>query len=202
MLLAGCTSNSWSTPHASPSAVGGLGAGFSPSLTPAPEATITPAPGSWDAVRPSPGYRVVLVTTNEDDATRALVSAIQQWASSERADLRTLTVQGDPVREIDQAIGMHPDLVLGAGNGLVDALALVTASNLQQKFLVVGAEIAEPTYNVTAVGWTGASFRGEGLNASSAYDPATFTPQRCATAVRAGVASVLTDLTGIVVWLG
>ena len=65
----------------------------------------------------------------------------------------------------------------------------------------MGAELAEPTGNVTAVDWTGASFRGEGLGASSAYDPASFTAERCAAAIRAGVAAVLNDLTGIVIWL-
>lgn len=66
---------------------------------------------------------------------------------------------------------------------------------------MVGAELAEPTHNVTAVDWSGASFRGEGLGASSTYDPASFTADRCAAAIRAGVAAVLNDRTGIVLWL-
>jgi hypothetical protein len=61
--------------------------------------------------------------------------------------------------------------------------------------------LAEPTENVTATDWTGASFRGEGLGMPSAYDPATFTRERAARAVRAGVAAVLNDLTGIVIRL-
>ena len=96
---------------------------------------------------------------------------------------------------------MHPDLVVSAGNDLVDPLAVVTANHLDQQFLVVGAEVAEPTHNVTAVDWTGASFRGEGLGTSSTYDPDSFTPERCAAAIRAGVAAVLNDLTGIVLWI-
>jgi uncharacterized membrane protein len=36
---------------------------------------------------------------------------------------------------------------------------------------------------------------------SSTYNPATFTPDRAARAVRAGVASVLNNLTGIVLWI-
>jgi hypothetical protein len=36
---------------------------------------------------------------------------------------------------------------------------------------------------------------------SSTYDPATFTPERAARAVRAGVAAVLNGLTGIVIWI-
>ena len=96
---------------------------------------------------------------------------------------------------------LAPDLVICAGNDLVDPLALVTANHLDQQFLVLGAELAEPTYNVTAADWPGAAFRGEGLGMPSAYDPATFTPERAARAVRAGVAAVLNGLTGIVIRL-
>lgn len=63
------------------------------------------------------------------------------------------------------------------------------------------AELAEPTANVTAADWPGASFRGEGLGMPSTYDPASFTPDRAAAAVRAGVASVLNGVTGRVIWL-
>ena len=96
---------------------------------------------------------------------------------------------------------MRPDLIVSAGNDLVDPLAMVTPNHLSQQFLVVGAELAEPTHNVTAVDWSGASFRGEGLGMSSTYDPDSFTAERCAAAIRAGVAAVLNDLTGIVIWL-
>ena len=66
---------------------------------------------------------------------------------------------------------------------------------------MVGAEIAEPTANVTAADWSGASFRGKGLGASSAYDPGSFTAERSAAAVRPGVVAVRHNLTGIVLWL-
>jgi hypothetical protein len=108
---------------------------------------------------------------------------------------------GSYVPKITEAIGLKPDLIISVGNALIDPLALVTASHLDQQFLVVGAELAEPTANVTAADWTGASFRGEGLGMSSNYDASTFTPARAANAIRAGAASVLTGHTGIVVWL-
>jgi len=201
----GCsTSDAWSGPHAAPVAVGALGVGFvAPGATPSPEATIRPAPGSWDRVHPSAGYRVVLLSSGDDAPTRALVTAVREWAEAEHVDLRTLVAEGphDLVPSISRAVELHPDLVVSAGNDLVDPLALVTASHLDQQFLVVGAEVAEPTHNVTAVDWSGAAFRGEGLGASSQFDPASFTATRCADAIRAGVAAVLHDLTGIVVWL-
>ncbi|MFC4591269.1 type 1 periplasmic-binding domain-containing protein [Sphaerisporangium corydalis] len=205
VLVSGCGSgDDWSGAHAKPTAVGTLGPGFSdPAGSPAPEATITPRPGSWDGVRPSEGYRVVLLTAGKDPQTRTLVNAVTDWAKETHASLKTVTATAPDqfVPGISQAIALAPDLIISAGNDLVDPLALVTPSHLGQKFLVVGAELGEPTANVTAADWTGASFRGEGLGMSSGYDPATFTPERAGRAVRAGVAAVLNGLTGIVIWL-
>ncbi|UPZ28241.1 hypothetical protein MUK60_10695 [Streptomyces sp. LRE541] len=205
-VVTGCggDGDDWSQPHPRPSAVGALGAGFvDPVASPAPEATITPRPGSWSAVRPSEGYRVVLLTAGDDRPTKALVTAVRDWADREQVDLRTETVTdpADMVHAADRVIAMKPDLVVSAGNDLIDALATVTPNHLSQQFLVVGAELAEPTHNVTAVDWSGASFRGEGLGMSSTYDPASFTAARCAAAVRAGTAAVLSGWTGIVVWV-
>src|SRR5258708_32745436 len=99
-------------------------------------------------------------------------------------------------------MGLGPDLVIRAGSGLVAALALVTASHLNQQFLVVGAQLPEPTVNVTAAIWQGASSRGREVpSTASSFDPAAFTPERSSAAIRAGVASVLSDLTGIVISL-
>ena len=105
------------------------------------------------------------------------------------------------VQSISDAMALKPDLIISVGNRLVDPLALVTANHLAQQFLVIGAEVAEPTANVTAADWTGASFRGEGLGLPSAYDPASFTPERAGRAVRAGVAAVLHGITGVVIRL-
>ncbi|WP_282946427.1 hypothetical protein [Cellulomonas endometrii] len=202
VLLAGCGAGDWTRPHDGPVAVGELGSGFlAPGETPSPEATVVPEAGSWDGIGPREGYRVVLLTSGDDEPTRTLAGAVREWAEAEGVDLRTLEPEApaDLVPDIAEAAGMGADLVISAGNDLVDPLAVVSASHLDQQFLVVGAEIAEPTANVTAVDWTGASFRGEGNGAASAYDPATFTAERCAAAVRAGVGAVLGGVTGIVV---
>ncbi|MEU8712134.1 MULTISPECIES: hypothetical protein [unclassified Streptomyces] len=204
-LVTGCGSgDDWSRPHASPSPVGTLGAGFTdPSAPPTPEATVTPRPGSWDGVHPPEGYRVVLLASGTDRPTRTLVTAVREWAEEEQVDLRTVTAEhpAELLPTVTDSLGMGADLIVSAGNDLIDPLATVTPSHLSQRFLVVGAELAEPTANVTSVDWSGASFRGEGLGMSSTYDPSSFTAARCAAAVRAGVAAVLSDLTGIVVWL-
>lgn len=205
VLVTGCGSgDDWSRPHPRPAAIGTLGPGFvDPTAPPSPEATITPRPGSWAGVHPSKDYRVVLLTAGDDAPTKALVTAVKQWAEEEHVDLRTVVADDahDLVPSITRALEMAPDLIVSAGDTLVDPLALVTPSHLSQQLLVVGAELAEPTHNVTAVDWPGASFRGEGLGTSSAYDPDSFTAERCHAAIRAGVAAVLNDLTGIVVWL-
>jgi hypothetical protein len=205
VLLGGCAAaDDWSAPHAKPTAVGALGAGFVDAQDPpAPEATITPRPGSWDRVRPSKGYRVVLLSAGTDAPTRTLRDAVGRWADAVHASLKAVDAK-DPdnlVASISEAMSLKPDLIISVGNRLVDPLALVTANHLAQQFLVVGAEVAEPTENVTAADWTGAGYRGEGLGMPSAYDPASFTPERAGRAVRAGVAAVLNGITGIVIRL-
>ncbi|GAB3260909.1 type 1 periplasmic-binding domain-containing protein [Kineosporia babensis] len=204
LITAACGSGDWSQPRPAPTAIGALTAGFTdPAAPPTPEATFTPAPGSWDAVHPPKGYRVVLLTAGSDSATQALVTAVEEWADQEDVDLRTVdgTGETDLVPRLTEAIAMNGDLIVSAGNALVDALTLVSASHLDQQFLVLGAETGEPTANVTAVDWTGAAYRGSELRAASPFDPATFTADRCADAVRAGVAAVLHQVTGGVLWL-
>ena len=205
MLLGGCSSvDDWSGPRPDVASVGRLGSGYSdPATPPTPEATISPRPGSWDGVHPSKGYRVVLLTAGTDRATKTLVTAVDDWADAEGVSLKTITAD-DPRRYLDRiedALDLSPHLIISAGKDLVDPLTLVTANHLDQEFLVVGAELPEPTHNVTSANWTGASFRGTDNDTSSGHDPATFTPERAAHAVRAGVAAVLNGLTGIVVWL-
>jgi len=184
--------------------IGTLGPGFiDPKKPPAPEATIRPKPGSWDAVHPPHGYRVVLLTAGDDHPTATLVTAVKQWAKAERVTLETVaTTEAKAVDGIINAMELRPDLVVCAGHALVDALALVTASHLDQQFLVVGAQLPEPTVNVTAAIWHGASTRGREVpDTASSFHPDAFTPQQAGAAIRAGVASVLSDLTGIVISL-
>ncbi|WP_076492966.1 hypothetical protein [Microbacterium sp. RURRCA19A] len=202
MMLTGCSSASgWSEMRAHPAAVGTPGAGFAPKEPLAPEATYAPEAGSWDAVKAPAGYRVVLLTVGDDAPTATLVTAVEDWAAETGADLRVVHADADMIDGAVEAMRMNPDLIISAGDALVDPLATVTANHLDRQFLIIGAELAEPTENVTAADWTGAAYRGEGLGTASAYDPASFTPERAAAAVRAGVASVLTGQRGIVLWL-
>ncbi|GAB7046795.1 hypothetical protein [Catenuloplanes indicus] len=204
ITASGCAGgDDWAAgPHPSPAPIGALGPGFTdPSAPPTPAGTVTPSPGSWSRVRPSEGYRVVLLTAGPDAPAQAVIDAVEEWAGAEHVDLRTVDAAAHHVDGIVAAIEMRPDLIVSAGNDLIDALAVVTASHLDQQFLVVGAELPEPTGNVTSVGWTGASFRGTGNGAATVFDPASFTAGRCAAAVRAGVAAVLHGVTGVVIWM-
>ena len=74
------------------------------------------------------------------------MDAVTTWAEQEHVSLKTVTA-ADPdeyIPSITRAIDLAPDLVIAAGNGLVDPLALVTASHLDQQFLVIGAELPSP----------------------------------------------------------
>ena len=206
-VVAACAFSRNSTElHAKRRPIGALSPGFiDPVVPPTPEATITPKPGSWDAVHPPRGYRAVLLAAGDDHPTTTLVTAVKQWANAEQVRLTTVAVT-EPDRFVDgivEAMDLRPDLVICAGNALVDALALVTASHLDQQFLLVGAQLPEPTVNVTAAIWRGALSRGREVpDTASSFDPHAFTPEHAGAAIRAGVASVLSDYTGIVIWLG
>jgi hypothetical protein len=206
LTLWGCSSvDDWSTSRSDPAPIGTLGPGFiEPNSTPAPEATISPAAGSWDDVHPPEGYRVVLLDPTYDATAEELVAAVTEWAKAERVSLKIVDVDtpGAAVENIVAAMELGPDLIVSAGPGVVDALALVTASHLDRQFLILGAQVPEPTMNVTAAIWPGAASRGSEVpDSEGTFDPAAFTQDAADVAIRAGVASVLHGLTGIVLQL-
>jgi hypothetical protein len=200
LSLTACASD-WSAPRDDATPIGTPGPGFAPASEPSPEATINPATDSWEGVSPPPGYRVVLLTHGDDASTTALTTAVGEWALADAVDLRTVQADDDPIKGIVTAMEMKPELIVSVGDGLIDALGTVTPNHLDVPFLILGAELAEPTQNVTAVDWTGAGFRGEGLGTATHFDEESFTPERCADAIRAGTAAVLTGMTGIVLWI-
>ena len=160
--------------------------------------------GTWDTVHPPQGFRVVLLTADDDPATETIATAVADWAAAEGASLKSVAVT-ELDRSIDgivEAMELEPDLIVSAGAALVDPLAVVTANHLDQQFLVVGAQLPEATANVTAAIWAGASSRGsEVADSSTSFDSDAFTPERADAAIRAGVASVLSGITGIVIRL-
>jgi hypothetical protein len=207
-VLAGCTGVGV-TPEATPTAadlsdVRPLGAGFLGSdPSPSPEATVSPRRGSWDGVVPPRGYRVVLITAGDDAQVVTVSDAVERWADSSAVDLEVRHAAHDDEVEdrIDDAVAERPDLVIGAGDEVVDVFTLITPQHLAQRFLMIGVELPEPTENVSSVIWPGAAYRGSGVGTSGDIDPESFTAERSDEAVRAGVASVLHGLGGIVVSL-
>lgn len=207
-LVTGCTAgapneDAGPTP-ASLTDVRPLGAGYLGSNPePSPEATVSPERGSWDGVVPPEGYRVVLITADDDAATETITASVRRWADAGAIDLDVVDAAHDDEVEqrIDDAVELHPDLVIGAGEGVVDVFTLITPQYLDQRFMMVGVELPEPTANVSSVIWPGAAYRGSGVGTSGDIDPASFTPQRADEAVAAGVAAVLHGLGGIVVSL-
>ncbi|GAA2247483.1 BMP family ABC transporter substrate-binding protein [Herbiconiux moechotypicola] len=203
LLVTGCTAASQAVSSASPTP-SPLGEGFlGGNPSPSPEATITPEAGSWAGVAVPRGYRVTLVAATADETAEQVVAATEEWAERDGVELDVVTAaDGDEVESaIVDATTARVDLVLGAGAGIVDVFSLISAQHLDQRFLVVGAELPEPTENVTSVIWPGASFRGSGISGDDAVDPASYTPDRVAAGLSAGVAAVVHGITGIVIAL-
>jgi hypothetical protein len=187
-----------------PSTYGTVGPGYpDPTDPPPPAGTFTPSTDAWADVHPPDEFRVTMVAAATDPQAAVVVAAVRSWAADESVDLDVIEVDrpADNLADLATAIRAAPDLIVSVGDSLVDAMALVTASAPERRFLILGGEIAEPTVNVTAVDWVGAGFRGEGLGQAPTYDPASFTPERADRAIRAGVAAVLTNWSGFVVWL-
>ena len=204
LALAACGTSPDADPGTSPAPLIGFAARFVGSAhRPAPEATVRPTPGSWDDVAVPAGYTMVLIARGDDVTTATLSAAVEHYATTHGASLTLLTARSDDEVEqrIDEAVAATPDLVVGVGDGVVDVFSLITAPYLETDFLLVGSQLPEPTHNVTAVTWPGAEFRGTGLGNDGA-DAEAVTPERAGEAVSAGAASVLHDLTGIVIELG
>ena len=201
LALTGCAPADWDIDRAAPTAEGTPGPGFLPIAEPSPEATVSPTTGSWQSIHAPSGYRVVLLMAGQDETTQTLAGAVRDWAADEDVDLREIASEGDLIASIVEAMEMNPELIVSMGDELIEPLATVSAHHLDEQFLILGAEIPEPTENVTAVEWAGAGFRGDGIAAASEFDAGTFTPERGADAVRAGAASVLSGMTGVVLWI-
>ncbi|MCS4276256.1 hypothetical protein M2390_001438 [Mycetocola sp. BIGb0189] len=134
----------------------------SDSHLPAPGATVAPITDSdADANVPS-GLHILLIGSGSDHP--ALLAALQERAATIHA---TLTVC-DPTGSVDQSadelvsaqLSQRPDLVMLLGERGIDTIDRVSSANLDQRFVILGAQLPEPTHNVTAVIWPGASARG------------------------------------------
>lgn len=170
--------------------------------SPTPAQTIAPQAGSWSAAPVSAGTTIEVVAF-DSGRSEVIVAAVQSWARDvgARVSTRTATDAESLDAALSAAIADGPTLVVGAGAGVVDEFTQVTGQWLDQEFLVVGAQLAEPTENVTAVIWQGAAYRGAGITPDGDDDPDAVTTDRAVDAVSAGWTAIDLGLTGLVVAL-
>jgi hypothetical protein len=176
--------------------------------TPAPDGADVPVPGSTrapgrtaDAQAVPDGLVLAVVVPEAPDGTAATLSlAVDRWAADRGVVVeRHVVTGGDELQGlVDSLVGAGgPTIVVAPGAALLDELDSVSPQNLGTQFLLLGAQLAEPTANVTAVVWSSAS----DLGSRAPADGAAFTADRSDEAVAAGVANVLAGVTGVVVHL-
>lgn len=191
-----------------PAGVAADGAGSSGlpgSAEPVPGSTVPPAADPASVVVPA-GLEVLLVVPDAPDAaTTVLADAVDRWAAAHGVAVDRHDVAPDDDLQplvAPYAQGGHDVVVVAPGGGLVDPLDALSSQNLAVPFLLLGAQLPEPTANVTAVVWPGATSRGSRAPADEDPDATTVTPERSDAAVAAGAAQVLAEATGTVVELG
>ncbi|NLP84191.1 hypothetical protein HF576_10035 [Microbacterium sp. CFH 90308] len=169
---------------------------------PAPGRTVEAVvPGHTGDVR---GVRVAVVVPDDGATSRALQEALHGFAEVNGLVVEEFAATGDAA-SIDaaftRALAVEPHIVVGLGAGVVDVFAYNSSQWLDQDFLLLGAQVAEPTSNVAAVVWEGATSRGSGAPADGELDHAAVTTARAADAVSVGLATVMSGESGIVLHL-
>ena len=169
-----------------------------------------PAPGrTVEAVVPADagdlrGVRIAVVVPDEGATSRALQEGLRGFAEVNGLVVEEFVATGDAA-SVDaafaQALEAEPHIVVGLGAGAVDVFAYNSSQWLDQDFLLLGAQVAEPTSNVAAVIWEGATSRGSGAPADGDLDDTAITPSRAAEAVSVGLATVMSGESGIVLHL-
>ncbi|MBI9116149.1 hypothetical protein, partial [Sanguibacter suaedae] len=203
--LAGCAPDggSSSTPTSTSPASAGPGATSSagPSTdTPAPGSTVAPLPGG----ELPPGLTLAVVVPSSTADTAAAVTEVEAFAAAHDASVSVIAPDAassrgegsllDPETLLGDAVAEGTDVVVVIGGDLLAALDRVSASTLDQQFVVIGAQLPEPTANVTAVVWPGADSR-DGSSPEAEVAP------RVGEALAAGLAAVVAEATGYVIAL-
>ncbi|NHI16155.1 BMP family ABC transporter substrate-binding protein [Microbacterium excoecariae] len=172
---------------------------------PVPGATSLASPPDADALASLPGATLAIVLRADEAGAVTMRDAAVALAADTGVDADVFaapTPDADGVAEaLAEALAADPDVVVGLGAGVVDVVSLESAQILDRSFLLVGAQVAEPTENVTAVVWDGATSRGSAASADGALDPATVTDSRARAALVAGLDAVWAGDTGGVILL-
>jgi hypothetical protein len=200
VILAGCVADDRAAML--PAAGGSPSASAMEFSRPAPGRTVEATPPSQlDNLR---GVRIAAVVADSSAASQGLQAGMRELAAQQGLIVEEF-VAGDGPAPVDaalaDALATEPHVVVGLGDAAVDAIASASAQHLDQDFLLVGAQSAEPTANVTAVIWDGATSRGSSAPADDVSYAASATPERAVTALTSGLGSVLSGMTGIVLHL-
>lgn len=189
-------------PTAVPSPSAAATASSDASAHPAPGRTVeaTP-PAQFENLR---GVRIATVVPDAGLASQALQAGMRAIADQYGLVVEEFVAADGPMpvdAAVATALATEPHVVVGLGEGAVDAIAYASSQYLDQDFLLIGAQSAEPTSNVTAVIWGGATSRGSGAPGDDASDEASVTSARAGEAIASGLGSVLTGVSGIVLHL-
>lgn len=173
-------------------------------IVPEPGRTIAATPPPGGGPQPSlTGYRIAVVVPADPAAADALLEGTRGFAGRTGAEVVEFVASAPG--GIDAAFGgaldAGADLVVGLGEPTVDVFSFETALWPGQQFLLVGAQLPEPTENVTAVIWEGATSRGSAASADGPLDDSAITAARAADALAVGVDSVRARTTGVVLAL-
>lgn len=180
-----------------------LSAGSSPSGSAGAASEVLPAPGRTIPATPSAvpdltGYRVAVIVPDDSESSETLLGAARAFADDSGAELVEFIAAAEGVDPVGDAFagaaGSDADVVVGLGEGVIGVFDFETGKNLDQEVLIVGGQLAEPTENVTAVIWPGATAR-------EPADEESITLQRGIDALTAGVVSIRDGVTGVVLSL-
>ena len=165
---------------------------------PSPGATLPPVaapPASADRLA---SFTVRIVAADDTLSASGTAAAIA-FAEQNGADVEaSVSAAGDDdafAAHLAEAVAAAPSVIVTVGPNAVDLVDSASANNLGQLFLLVGAQLPEPTANVTAAVWPGADSRGTVPMAETS--PAAFAAHVDA-GLEAGFAAILADETGYV----
>jgi len=136
------------------------------------------------------GWSIGVVAQNGSEAD-AVVQALQTFARSHNS---TVTIMGAQSSIDDTESGIF-NVIVGVGPEVAGEFDLASAARLDQDYLMLGTQLAEPTNNVTAVVWPGAQDRVVFADQLPTFTNAARYAEQ---AVETGIAAVSIGATGFV----
>lgn len=121
---------------------------------------------------PLAGQRIEVVVAGYDspDAQLTVANVLVEQAAGAQVDVRTASTPAEANRLLDTAVDSGPLAVVVIGPALIGSADLLSAQALDQRFVVLGGQMAEPTDNVQAVVWPGADGRAALAGETRTFD--------------------------------